>query len=63
LLKVVLPIIVVGWGLYIAYELFGADGDETKMKKAWKSITYAAVGLICIAVSYAFVSIVSRISF
>lgn len=42
LLKVVVPLIVVGTALYIAYELFTAQGDDTKMKKAWKSIAYAA---------------------
>jgi hypothetical protein len=62
LLKVVLPIVVVGGSLYIAYELFTAEGDETKMKRAWKSVTFTAIGIVCIAVSYAFVSIVSRIS-
>ena len=61
-MKVVLPIVVVGGSLYIAYELFTADGDETKMKRAWKSVTFTAIGLVCIAVSYAFVSVVSRIS-
>jgi hypothetical protein len=62
LLKVVLPIIVVGASLYIAYELFTAEGDESKMKKAWKSVAYTAVALISIALSYGLVSIVSRIS-
>ena len=63
LLKVVLPIIVVGASLYIAYELFTAEGDESKMKKAWKSIAYTAVALIAIALSYGVVSIISRLSF
>ena len=63
LLRVVLPIIVVGASLYIAYELFTAEGDESKMKKAWKSIAYTAVALISIALSYGLVSIVSRLSF
>ncbi len=62
LLKVVLPVIVVGASLYIAYTLFTAEWDESKMKKAWKSLTYSAVGLIAVALSYAFVSIISRIS-
>jgi uncharacterized membrane-anchored protein len=60
---VVLPIIVVGASLYIAYELFTAEGDESKMKKAWKSIAYTAVALIAIALSYGVVSIISRLSF
>ena len=63
LLKVVLPIIVVGASLYIAYELFTAEGDESRMKKAWKSVAYTAVALISIALSYGLVSIVSRLSF
>ena len=63
LLKVVLPIVVVGASLYIAYELFTAEGDESRMKKAWKSVAYSAVALISIALSYGLVSIVSRLSF
>jgi hypothetical protein len=63
LLKVVLPIIVVGASLYIAYELFTAEGDESRLKKAWKSIAYTAVALISIALSYGLVSIISRLSF
>ncbi len=63
LLKVLLPIVVVGASLYIAYELFTAEGDESKMKKAWKSIAYTAVALISIALSYGLVSIVSSLSF
>ena len=63
LLKVALPIVVVGASLYIAYELFTAEGDESKMKKAWKSVAYSAVALISIALSYGLVSIVSRLSF
>lgn len=63
LLKVILPIVLIGGSLYIAYELFTAEGDETKMKKAWKSVIFSAVGLISIAVSYAFVEILSTLSF
>lgn len=63
LLKVVLPVVVVGASLYIAYELFTAEGDETKLKKAWKSVAYTAIALIAIALSYAIVSIISGLSF
>lgn len=63
LLTVVLPVIVVGASLYIAYELFTAEGDESRMKKAWKSVAYTAVALIAIALSYAIVSIVTKLSF
>lgn len=63
LLKVALPVIVVGASLYIAYELFTADGDESRLKKAWKSIAYTAIALISIALSYALVSIVSGLNF
>jgi hypothetical protein len=41
LLKIVLPIIVIGVALYSAYELFTAEGDESKMKRAWKSFTFS----------------------
>ena len=63
LLKVLLPVVVVGASLYIAYELFTAEGDETKLKKAWKSVAYTAIALIAIALSYAIVSIISGLSF
>lgn len=63
LLKVVLPIVIVGASLYIAYELFTADGDEAKLKRAWKSVAYSAIALVAIALSYALVSIISRLSF
>lgn len=62
LLKVVLPVLLIGTSLYVAYELFTAEWDEAKMKKAWKSLTFSGVALVCIAVAYAFVSIVSTLS-
>lgn len=62
LLRLILPIVIIGASLYIAYELFTADGDESKMKKAWKSIGYTAIALIAVALSYWVVSIVSRLS-
>jgi hypothetical protein len=43
--------------------LFTAEGDEAKMKKAWKSVAYSAIWLIAIALSYAFVWMISRLSF
>ncbi len=43
LLKAALPLIVVGAFLYIAWELLTADGNEEKMKKAWKAVTFTAV--------------------
>ncbi|MBP9779442.1 hypothetical protein KBD33_02330 [Candidatus Gracilibacteria bacterium] len=63
LLKGILPIIVVGTTLYIAYQLFTADGDETRLKQAWKSLTYGAIALVIIALSYTFVAILSNLSF
>lgn len=62
LVKVVLPLVVVGAFLYIAYELLTAEGNEEKMKKAWKAVTFSALGLVMIALSYAVVAIVSRLS-
>jgi hypothetical protein len=62
LLKVVLPILVVGTALYVAYLLFTADGDETKMKQAWKSVTFSAIALIIIALAYALVAVFSNIA-
>jgi hypothetical protein len=43
LLKVVLPLVIIGTALYIAYELFLAEGSEEKLKKAWKSITFGSI--------------------
>lgn len=63
LLKVALPLVLVGAFLYIAYELLTADGDESKMKKAWKGVSYSAIGLITIAVAYALVSIILALQF
>ena len=62
LVKVVLPIIIVGASLYIAYQLFTAEGDESKMKKAGKSIAYSAIALVAIALSYAIVYVLSTLS-
>jgi len=63
LLKVILPLVIIGSGLYIAYELFLAEGNEEKNKKAWESLTYAAIGVICIGLAYAVVALISRLSF
>lgn len=43
LLRVALPLVIVGSSIYIAYELFLAQGNEEKMKQAWKSMTYAFI--------------------
>jgi hypothetical protein len=43
LLKVALPLIIIGTGLYVAYELFTAEGSEEKLKKAWKSVTFGSI--------------------
>ncbi len=62
LLYAVTPIVAIGLGLYIAYELFTADGDESANKKAWKSLTYGAIGLIAIALAYVMIRIVLSLS-
>lgn len=63
LLMVVLPLVVVGTALYVAYELLTAEGDETKMKKAWKSISYSAIGLLVVALAYTVITLISNITF
>lgn len=63
LLKVALPLVLVGTFLYLAYQLLTAEGDETKMKKAWKGVAYSAVGLVTIAVAYAVVAIILQLKF
>ncbi len=62
LLKVVLPLVLVGLGLYIAYELFTAQGDADKMKSAWKSVVYGIIALGAIALSYLIVDFISRLN-
>lgn len=62
LLVVVLPLVAVGAGLYIAYELFTADGDEAKLKQAWMAVVYSIVAIIAIALSAFIVSLISRLN-
>lgn len=62
LLQAVLPLAVVWVALYVGYHLVTASGDEEKMKKAFKSLTFGAIGLIAIACAYAFVAILARLS-
>ncbi|MBS9784291.1 hypothetical protein KGV55_02995 [Candidatus Gracilibacteria bacterium] len=61
LLYTVLPVVVVGSALWIAYELFTADGDEAKMKQAWTGVVYSIVAIIFILLSYAIISIISTL--
>ena len=63
LLRLALPLVVVGVSIYVAYELLTAEGDEEKMKKAWKSLTYTAIGLIAVMCAYIFVTFISQLSF
>lgn len=62
LLKLVLPLVLVGSMLYIAYELFTAEGDEGKMKKAWSAVTYAVVAIVSIMLSSLIIGMVAGIS-
>lgn len=62
LLKVVLPLVIIGTFLYVAYKLFVAEGNEEENKKAWKAVTYASIGVISIMLAYAIIAIVSRLS-
>lgn len=62
LLRVVLPLVIIGSALYIAYGLFTADGNEEKLKKAWKSVTFTSIGIVSIAMAYAIVSLASRLA-
>ncbi|MDD2694189.1 MAG: hypothetical protein PHY14_04670 [Candidatus Gracilibacteria bacterium] len=62
LVRGAVPLIITGVTLYIGYQLMTAEGDEEKMKKAFKSLTYGAIGLIAIACAYTFVVIISGLS-
>lgn len=63
LISTVLPVVVVGAFLWVAYELFTADGDEGKMKKAWLAVTYSAIAIILILMSYFIISLISGLNF
>ena len=63
LLRGVLPVVAVGVFLHVAGLLLMAEGNEEEMKKAWKTLTYSAIAFIAIALAYAAVAIVSRLSF
>ncbi len=63
LLRLVLPLVAVGVSIYIAYTLLTAEGDEEKMKKAWKSLSYSAIGFISVMCAYLFVTLISQLSF
>lgn len=62
LLTVVLPLVAVGCGIYIAYELFSAEGDEAKLAQAWRSVAYSIIAIISIALSALVVSLISRLN-
>lgn len=62
LLKVVLPLVIIGSSLYVAYKLFLAEGNEEENKKAWKAVSYAAVWVISIMLAYAIIAIVQRLN-
>lgn len=63
LLKVALPVVAVGVSIYTAYELLTAEWNEAKMKKAWSSVVYGVIAIICILLSYTVVSVISSLSF
>jgi hypothetical protein len=54
--------VVVGVSLYVAYQLFTAEWDAGKLKNAWKTLLYSAVGIIVALLSYALVKIASTYS-
>lgn len=62
LLQFVLPVVAIGSGLYIAYMLFTAEGDPSKLKQAWLAVTYGIVAIIAIALSAFVVTLISRLS-
>lgn len=62
LLQVILPLVAVGCGLYIAYDLFTADGDEAKMKQAWTAVLYSIIAIVTIMLSAFVISLISRLN-
>lgn len=63
LISVVLPVVVVWAFLWVAYELFTADGDESKMKQAWLAVTYSAIAIILILMAYFIISLIWGLNF
>lgn len=59
LLKLVLPLVAVGSALYIAYLLFNAEGDESKMKQAWTAVVYAIIAMVAIMLSSLIIGLIS----
>lgn len=55
-------ILTVGVCLWIAWTLIDAEGKPDAQKKAWKALTYVAVGLAVIPLSYVVVRIVTGLN-
>lgn len=51
-------LVAVAMFIYAGFNLFMAKGDDKEYGKAWKALTYAAVGLAIIPLSYVVVKIV-----
>lgn len=63
LLRVVLPLVAIGVMIYVAYELLTAEGDDEKLKNAWKSIVYGSVAILCILLSSYIVRLIAGLNF
>lgn len=63
LLYTVLPVVVVGAFLWVAYLLFTAEGDEWKMKQAWTVVAYSSIAIIFVLLSYVIISLISTLNF
>lgn len=59
LLRLVLPVVAVGCGIYIAYNLFTAEGDESKMATTWRAILYSVIAIVAIGLSALLVGVIS----
>ncbi len=62
ILLVAFPLIAIGVFLWVAYNLFTAQGNEEQFKKAWKSLVYVGVGIVVAMASYVLVKVVTNIS-
>lgn len=62
LLKVALPVVAVGTSFYIAYELFTAEWDSSKMQRAWKAVVYSIVAIVSILLSSLVINLISNIN-
>ena len=59
----VLGIIFVGMMLFISFKLFHAEGKVEELKKAWKALAFAGLGLAFVPLAYVVVKVLTGLQF